>query len=471
MTPSPVERTRRAGRLEGPARRVFAGLGLAALLLAGCQSQSKAPPIDTLLGPLPPPAPPPPPLRAVRVYVDASASMRGFAVPPASRYLHFLRRLENSLLTGWGDSAIRLARFGESIQPIPEHPGFELAFQPNFYNDPVTKIEEPLGAVQPGELTVLVTDLLQTNGNMSFLVRTLLRNLLPNRLSLGVWGLRSEFNGTVYGAEWQGPTFTYRTSNDPNTLRPFYMLVIGRREDVLRYARVISTAYKQFKEVSTDTFLLLAPEVVEKPLEWKVVAPGRLAGVAASTEIVLPGKRGVAFGSYKFVGNVLSAVIPVELEYLKVAHLPQIKLQTLERQVRQAKFYRSANLFLFRKLREAVDASPEVSGAVRFELSEPKSDPSGRLALTVRIEPKKRLPDGVYFFEYRPGLKVEAFELPAWCTGWNMEPEELAAFSQTPAAFDGSRTPGLNEFVRTVWAAMVREYSPGLGSLYLYVKK
>jgi len=450
---------------------VFAGLGLAALLLAGRQSQSQAPPIDTLLGPPPPAAPPPPPLRAVRVYVDASASMRGFAVPLASRYRHLLRRLENSLLTGWGDSAIRLARFGESIQPIPERPGLELASQPYFYNDPVTKIEEPLGAVEPGELTVVVTDLLQTNGNMSFLAGTLLRNLLPSRLSLGIWGLRSEFNGTVYGAEWQGPTFTYRTSNDPEILRPFYMLVIGRREDVLRYARVISRAYKQFKEVSTDTFLLLAPEVVEKPLEWKVVAPGRLAGVAASAEIVLLGKRGVAFGSYKFVGSALWAVIPVELEYLRVPHVPQIKLPAVEHQVRRTKFYRSANLFLLKRLRGAVDASPEVSGAVRFELSEPQSEPQGRLALTVRLEPKRRLPDGVYFFEYRPSLKVEAFELPAWCTGWNMEPEELAAFSQNPAAFDGSRTPGLNEFVRTVWAAMVHECSPGLGSLYLYVKK
>jgi hypothetical protein len=52
-----------------------------------------------------------------------------------------------------------------------------------------------------------------------------------------------------------------------------------------------------------------------------------------------------------------------------------------------------------------------------------------------------------------------------------MEPEQLAAYSQNPATFDGSRTPGLTEFVRTVWAAMVREYSPELGSLYLYIKK
>lgn len=466
MSPSQAEPTRRAGRPGALARWVFGGLALALLLLAGCKSQSKAPPPDGLF-PAPAARPQAPASRVVRVYVDASASMRGFTVPPAARYLHFLKRLEYCLLTGWADSAIRLARFGESIQPIPDRPGLELALQPNFYNDPVTKIDEPLGTVQSGDLTVVVTDLLQTNGNMTFLVRTLLKNLLPNRLSLGIWGLRSEFNGTVYGAEWQGPTFTYRTTNDPKSLRPFYMLVIGRREDVLRYVSVISKAYPA---ASTDSFLLLAPEVVEKPLEWKVMGPGRLTGVRASSEVVLPGKRGVGFGSFLLERNAVSALIPAELEYLKVAHVPGVNFQSLERQVRQVKFFRRTNFFFIEKLRGPVEPSPEAAGALRFELSEAKSSP-GRLAVTVRVETKKLRLEGVYVFEYRPTLKVETFNLPAWYSEWSMEPEQLAAYSQNPATFDGSRTPGLTEFVRTVWAAMVREYSPELGSLYLYIKK
>jgi hypothetical protein len=470
MKHSQAEPSRRTVRPGALADWALGGLALAASLLAGCQSQTKAPPVERVFkgecAPVKRSAAVAGPSRVVRVYVDASASMRGFAVPPAARFLHFLKRLENSLLTGWADTAIQLFRFGEAIQPIPDTPGLQLALQPNFYGDKVTKIDEPLGTVQAGDLTVVVTDLLQTNGSMTFLVRTMLKNLLGSRLSLGIWGLRSEFNGTVYGAEWQGPTFSYRTTNEPRTLRPFYMLVIGRREDVLRYVRVINTAYPA---ASTDTFLLLAPEVVEKPLEWKVVGAGKLTGVAASTGVVQPGPPGAAFGSYKFVGGAQAAAIAVELEYLKLPHAPGIRFQGLGRQARCVKLCRRSNLFLFKKLREPVDATPEVSAAVRFELNESKSGP-GRLAATVRIEPKRRLPEGVLALEYRPSLKADAFELPSWCEEWNMEPEQLAAFSQNPATFDGSRTPGLSEFVRTVWAAMVREHSPELGSLYLYLE-
>jgi len=217
-----VEGSIRPSRLmDSPITWFLAG----AILLAGC-SRPAPPPEDLFEAPVPACGLSASEKLQVRVYVDASGSMQGFTVPqPTSRYVQFLQELRLGVGTRWGAGQVQCFRFGERVAPIPN---LLAGLEPAFYQDRETRIDEPLGKADARALTILVTDLFQNNADVVALIEALRAKFMPARLALGIWGLRSEFDGRIYGV---GPTslnFVYRSKGDPKTFRPFYLIAAGR---------------------------------------------------------------------------------------------------------------------------------------------------------------------------------------------------------------------------------------------------
>ena len=88
-----------------------------------------------------------------------------------------------------------------------------------------------------GQLVVIVTDLFQDDSDITQLIGHLKEKYIRKGHDVGLFGLRSQFDGTVYDIGiGEGSSMPYRsTPGNPETFRPFYLLVLGKYADIAHY--------------------------------------------------------------------------------------------------------------------------------------------------------------------------------------------------------------------------------------------
>ena len=271
-------------------RVVFALWAATALALTACGGGSKrpAPPAldtsDILVQKKPATRQP----FGVDVCVDATPSMEGFAASPDSTYNRFLEDLEGLLVSAVRNvSDIRFFKFGETIREISRGE-FRDAQNARFYHEPGvfrdTNIELVLRQDTPGparsaavtpaqplpaattkpedqvaaRVTVVVTDLFQKDQDLNVVVRQIKEGCLSRpECSVGVLAIPSAFDGIVHDA--RVPSFAYRSTDDPETFRPFYLLMFGPEERLLQFADALSAN----RYIDLDHLLIIGPRIVK----------------------------------------------------------------------------------------------------------------------------------------------------------------------------------------------------------------
>ena len=207
-----------------------------------------------------------------RIYFDATLSMQGFVVPGSTHYTRICPYLESVIVSGWTDEKVDFFRFGEQVEPIDRNTYLNVAHTDFYENEniyretfiqKIIEHEDPsvsdqmkgssileesteIEVVTPTEkvdesreknrLVVIVTDLFQDKSDINLLVNQLKEKYIKNRCEIGLFGLRSQFDGTVYDTGIGEAPLPYRSDpNDPETFRPFYLLVLGRHADITHY--------------------------------------------------------------------------------------------------------------------------------------------------------------------------------------------------------------------------------------------
>lgn len=196
--------------------------------------------------------------------LDATPSMEGFAAAPDSVYLRFLEDLEGSLLAGLeAGGAVRYCKFGAAIRQI-ERSEFRQARFPAFYREPGifkdTNLElllEKRPAEPAGGVVVAVTDLFQKDQDLNLVVRQIKEGCLSRPdCSVGLLALPSAFDGMVHDSK--AGSYHYRSTADPASLRPFYLLMFGQEARILQLSEVLSA--KSY--VNLDHLLVIGPRTV-----------------------------------------------------------------------------------------------------------------------------------------------------------------------------------------------------------------
>jgi hypothetical protein len=197
----------------------------------------------------------------VDIFLDATLSMKGFIIPGvASHYEQTIQLLERAVGKGWQNGKAMFYRFGSTISPIKSR-GYLEAAQPGFYTDKKffqkTFIENVLDSAKTENLTVIVTDLFQNDADVNLLTRKLKEKYLIKNLAIGILGIKSEFNGSVYDVGIRNYSFAY-TSNNANseTFRPFYVLMLGKHTDVVRYYEELEKS--GLKNFPSNNFLIFS---------------------------------------------------------------------------------------------------------------------------------------------------------------------------------------------------------------------
>lgn len=385
----------------------------------------------------------------INVYLDASASMRGFAATGAAgRYVQFLRELRQALVASWGEQQVRYFRFGGAIAPMN---ALAPALEPQFYDETSSRIDLAVRQANPDALTILITDLCQDQADIASVLGALRGSrVLPDRLSLGVWGLRSRFQGRVYCLQPVVPPFDYRSSESARSFRPFYMLALGRPAHVSSLASQLA---------GMENVLILGPEPLLRPLRWepRTVEFEPEGAFVLDPRIAQPSGCGLPFGAFRLWYADRPLTLRAELEVQRAPHGPRILFS-------RAQPFRLAVL----RYHMCGTSAPSGSPAVTALFSD---SPDGSASLTLKVDPRSFWGRGTYAIEVRPTAAREAFVLPEWCREWSIGLNEMVACAAAPAAENCNRTPLLFEFLSSVWGMMYDQYRPELGSIYLYFQR
>jgi hypothetical protein len=128
----------------------------------------------------------------VDVFLDGTISMKGFIVPGiASRYQQTLPLLESTVARGWADSQVVFHKFGTVIKDLSERRYLD-AQHPQFYDEAEvrekTLIQNVIDKAETDRLTLIVTDLFQTDADINLITAKIKEKFIAKNLSVGVLG-------------------------------------------------------------------------------------------------------------------------------------------------------------------------------------------------------------------------------------------------------------------------------------------
>lgn len=197
----------------------------------------------------------------VDVYLDATTSMEGY-VGPSTEYAEFLRALEASLISQWGESDVQFYKFGTRVDSVGREAYLSARDDLAFYRQrgvfERTNIDSVLARTDADRVSVIVTDLFQDAGDTNALVGKFKNRVFARGLVLGVLAVGSTFDGRIYDAP--GGSYSYASvPGDAATYRPFYALTIGAPAQVERLLKTLHGT----RGVRQDRMAVISPYIVD----------------------------------------------------------------------------------------------------------------------------------------------------------------------------------------------------------------
>ena len=402
----------------------------------------------------------------IDLFFDATLSMKGFTLTQtSSSYQQSVPLLERAVIEGWRGGEAAFFKFGDEIATLPGRAFLE-AIKPQFYSDAKynkrTFIERVIDRADVDHLTVIVTDLFQDNADVNQLSTKLKNKFIANGLSIGVLGIRSQYDGTVYDVGSDNHSFSYKSSEKPESGRPFYLLAFGSHANVAHYFTTLeSSGMSSFPERHA---LILSRFITAQSAPFataKLNTANKMSEISSSNLIesstsqdhtkafqITKGRTETSFSTqwpYSALPNVMehAAVLASELTAWKAENTGGKQLTLVESSRAKTALEITARLF-------------------------PESGAFNKLDLQARLNVKELPASGKYC--YRIVLRPSSYSLPSWVSEWNMRDSEIKAWHMKVGQFNGAKTYNLENFLGTVQGAVLNTTPPEVGEIYIYLK-
>lgn len=410
-----------------------------------------------------------------RIYFDATLSMQGFVVPGSTHYTRICPYLESVIVSGWTDGKVDFFRFGERVEPIDRGTYLQAGYE-NFYEqehisrktfiqkiieheeqlvnaqmeanrtpEATTEVVTPTEAVEAhsteNQLVVIVTDLFQDDGDITRLVAQLKEKYIKNGLEVGLFGLRSQFDGTVYDIGiGEGSSLRYRSNpGNPETFRPFYLLVLGRHADIAHYFDRLKANTPDAKTIIFSRYL------VSRLLSFEDATddtPIQLTKLNNKTYVRSEDPR---LKQYEIVNNSNSATISAtKLKYEPLPHAMSFDSNPLE-------------VSTIAKPLGKTEADPDAAECLKVTPTLLENENGNKLSVKFSLA-SRDLESDVYLYEVTLSPDVDTYQAPAWCSNWDMG-----------AAREGSKTLNLVNFVRDLSQVTARMHPPKIAKFHCYI--
>ena len=415
-----------------------------------------------------------------RIYFDATLSMQGFVAPGSTHYTRICPSLESAIVSGWRDETVSFFRFGEGVEPIDRNTylqvGDESFYQTDIgiktYIEKIIENEDPLvkpqvegsntleGATEidvndmPEEgnktdstenrLVVIVTDLFQDNGDINRLVPELKEKCIKKDIDVGLLGLRSQFDGTVYDIGiGEGSSMPYRsTPGNPETFRPFYLLVLGKHADIAHYFdRLIANGFTEAETIIFSQYL------VSPLLSFEGAKIEDLENLIGDTIAKKPDSR---LKEYRIRNRDEPSKISAKMKYELLPHAMSFDSNIFDSPPDVE--HNRPNSNRRREIRQAAEDCLTVTSTFAENGNELIVD----FELDSRVLPRRT----VYLYKVALHPKIDTYQVPEWCSEWDMG-----------IGRNGAKTLNLVNFVDGLTDIAVSEHQPKIAQFYFYVEK
>lgn len=195
--------------------------------LSGCDGSDG----PTLTMPSGSPVPPgPKPARmTVDVYWDATVSMQGFTTLAAGNVYRTLPDMLGELGGSLGEA--RFFRFGEQVTLVEGRDYLRFRDQA-CYTEKITSFGNVLDAADPNHLSVVITDLFESDSDWSNVTQKLREKYFSQHLAVAIIGVKNSFYGEIFDVGLNAANFSYNSGDDPARFRPFYLFLMGSEPQV-----------------------------------------------------------------------------------------------------------------------------------------------------------------------------------------------------------------------------------------------
>ena len=423
-----------------------------------------------------------------RIYFDATLSMQGFVVPGSTHYTQMCPYLESVVVSGWEDGTVDFFRFGEQVEPIDRNTYLNVAHIDFYENENINRetfiqkiidYENPLGGdeieidntpetatetdasstpeastevVAPAQeinerqtesrLVVIVTDLFQDNSDINLLVTQLKEKYIKNGLEVGLFGLRSQFDGTVYDTGIGEAPIVHRSDpQEPKTFRPFYLLVLGKYTDIAHYFDRLTA--NEFPEAQT---IIFSRYLVSPLLSF--------SGASIEPPENLNGKTFVRsedprLEQFQITKGSNPAKISATLKYTLLPHAMFFDANTFEPSI-NAKHAPMGE----------TKRNPDAEECLKVLSTLSKNEDGNELTVEFNIASSTLPSKAVYLYEVTLSPGIDTYRAPDWCSDWDMGSER-----------NGSKTLNLVNFVRDLSQVTAREHRPKIAKFHFYIEK
>lgn len=221
--------------------------------------------------------------KPVFIYFDKSLSMQGYTKDQPgvnNLYINVIDDLQQ-IAENVGNKTF-YHEFGKSIKPIKENK-ISQVIKPIFYectdaasecNNQESKIHLPfkIAKANPDGTYIIVTDLFLSSkqlvgGTLNQLTKPL-KSILKKGKSVGIIGVMSSFNGTIYDIpKREGGTVSYTEAQK----RPFYIIIIGDQKEINQIKKNLEEQHFTDPEDKFKFSLITSTPILQNLNEQKLI--------------------------------------------------------------------------------------------------------------------------------------------------------------------------------------------------------
>jgi len=453
------------------------------------------------------------------IYFDSTLSMQGFVQDNGnSYYQQTIAALERPIISSGGqvnffefgsetdDSKIENSSNKESssktnIKPLPDR-SYREANKKSFYADPKKKtfIHNVLDSANKSHLNIVITDLFQDQTDIDLLSKQIGKNFIKQGQAVGVFGIKSQFQGKIYDVGRNNYSFDYINGEDIKTYRPFYILAFGQHSDIADYFSKLANT--EIASNSEKHIIIFSKFLANKNIPISQTETLDIRGLNEVDGVfVSESKNNPNFKEFNIIKNVndnfYKTTLPFDsLPY--IANFTQITPFITNCQCQNNKG--AQNDSNANNTNENIRNDLQISDAITIDLTSNNDPENGsamgnngnsnvgsntqtlniennekedssntyKINLTAKILPEKIEANSVNCFHVV--LRPEKYSLPKWISEWNLTDGEIENWNRDKNPVKG-KTYNLAPFLQTILNSTIEEHKPKITDFYFYVKQ
>ena len=314
---------------------------------------------------------------------------------------------------------------------------------PDVYTEPITAVANVVDAADTSHLSIVVTDLFESESDWSNVTQKLRDKFFANHLAVAVIGIRNSFYGEIFDVGLNAAKFQYNSTDDPNRYRPFYLLVMGRDDAVKTFLR----KFNERQTLPNDTgYLLLSENLTETASDFSAFTLQEQENFYSDDTLGLDAHV-KEFGLDKF-----SAPASFLFDWTYQPPLGACPLDLSEIDT-------AIEIFTV----DGEEWTPRPENDLRVSLMRDKRQ-SDMCLVKVALTPEKSLTEGKLNFVRAKVMPTErGYRLPAWVELWSVNVDASAK------NFDGSKTLNLTRILGSLKDSVFASSRPALMNINFVV--